>query len=239
MHRCIAHFVGLHSMYQLHHGDCLDVLPTLAAGSVDAVICDPPYFLPATHYNVRSGTSRSLTDLGILEFYFNAVFIAMRRVLKPDGFMYAFCDGQSYPVFFCTAYPHFKKLRPLIWDKMTSFNGYAWRHQHELILFGESEQSPAVKTGDGDILRCRAVPVSEREHLAEKPVELLAKLIEKTTPKNGVVLDPFMGSGTTGHAAANTNRRFIGIERDATYFAIAQERIAAAYAPLAAMERAS
>ncbi len=58
-------------------------------------------------------------------------------------------------------------------------------------------------------------------------------------PKGATVLDPYMGSGTTGVACANTGRAFIGIERDEHYFAIASERIAAAYAPLAAMERAS
>jgi site-specific DNA-methyltransferase (adenine-specific) len=224
--------------YQLYNADCLDVLPTLAPGSVDAVICDPPYFLPATHYNVRSRVFRSLSDVGILEHFFRDFFIAVRRVLKPDGFLYAFCDGQSYPVFYATAYPHFRRLRPLIWDKVTSFNGYSWRHQHELILFAESDESPAVKTGDGDIIKCRAVPIDDREHLAEKPTELLRKLIEKTTPPNGIVIDPFMGSGTTGHACGNLGRRFIGIEKDAGYFAIAEERIATAYAPLRHMQQA-
>lgn len=214
--------------YQLLHGDCLEIMAGMDAQCVDAIVTDPPYFLPATHYNTRSGTARSLTDLGILEFYFSAVFTEARRVLKPDGFVYVFCDGQSYPVFFCTAYPHFKKLRPLIWDKMTSFNGYSWRHQHELILFAESEKSPAVKTGDGDILKCRAVPIASRDHLAEKPVDLIAKLIDKTTLADGIVFDPFMGSGTTGVAAIQGGRRFVGIEKNHAYFEIAQKRIAEA-----------
>lgn len=208
----------------LHQGDCLEIMRDMPPDSVDTVITDPPYFLPAVHYNTRSASARSLSDLSILNHYFRDFFLAIRRVLKPDGFLYTFCDGQSYPVFYVTAYPHFKRLRPLIWDKQTSINGYAWRHQHELILFGESKESRSVPTGDGDILRCRAVPIRERIHLAQKPVDLLCKLVEKTTPAGGVVFDPFMGSGSTAEAASKKNCRFVGIEIDPSYFDITQKR---------------
>jgi site-specific DNA-methyltransferase (adenine-specific) len=184
------------------------------------------------YYNTRSRTFRSLSDIGILEHFFRDVFTACRHVLKPDGFLYAFCDGQSYPVFYATAYPHFKRLRPIIWDKQVSFSGYSWRHQHEMILFAESEDSPAVKTGDGDVLKCRAVPINDREHLAEKPPELLARLIAKTTPPLGLVLDPFAGSGSTGQAALSVGRSFIGIEREAAYVEIARKRIVDAQAQM-------
>lgn len=210
----------------LYHGDALSVLAALPRHSVDAVVTDPPYFLPASHYSVRSGTFRSLGDLSMLEHFFRDVFAVLARVLKPTGFLYAFCDGQSYPVFYATAFPHFKRVRPLIWDKQTSFNGYAWRHQHELIMFGEREDSPNVKTGDGDILRCRAVPIDDRDHLAEKPDELLTKLIDKTTPAGGVVLDPFIGSGSTLRAARFLGRKAIGIDIEERYCRMAIDRLA-------------
>lgn len=222
----------------LHLGDCLEVMRTLPDGCVDAVVTDPPYFLPAAHYNTRSATARSLSDLSILNHYFRDFFETVRRVLKPDGFLYCFCDGQSYPVFYVTAYPHFKRVRPLVWDKGTSINGYSWRHQHELILFAESEDSPAVPTGDGDILKCRAVPINDREHLAQKPIELLGRLIDKTTPKGGIVLDPFMGSCTTGLAALSVERGFVGIEMDETYFALSEKRIAEAQLQMPLLEYA-
>jgi site-specific DNA-methyltransferase (adenine-specific) len=211
--------------YVLHHGDALDVLRTLPDASVDSVVCDPPYFLPTTHYSVRSRSFRSLSDLSILEHFFRDVFTAVRRVLRPTGFAYFFCDGQSYPAFYAVGYRHFRALRPLIWDKQVSINGYAWRHQHELILFCESSEAPQVRTGDGDVLRCRAVPINDRLHLAEKPVELLARLIAKTTPPGGLVLDPFAGSGSTGVAALQGGYRFIGIEREAEYVEIARRRL--------------
>jgi site-specific DNA-methyltransferase (adenine-specific) len=209
-------------------GDCLEVLPTLGTGIANAIVTDPPYFVPATHYQTRTGSSRSLTDLGILEHYFSSVFRRINTVLTDDGFAYVFCDGQSYPVMYCCAYPYFKAQRPLVWDKLVAFTGYGWRHQHELILWCQRENAPAVPTGDGDILKCRAVAIKERGHLAEKPVELLEKVIQKTKPK--VVLDPFMGSGSTGEACLNTGGCvFIGIEKEPRYFDLACQRIESVY----------
>lgn len=209
----------------IYHGDCLTVLAGLPADAVDAVVTDPPYFLPASHYSVRSGSFRSLGDLSMLEHFFRDVFAACARVLKPTGFLYAFCDGQSYPPFYATAFPHFRNIRPLIWDKQTSVNGYAWRHQHELIMFASMPDAPNVKTGDGDIIRERAVPIGDRNHLAEKPETVLTRLIDKTTPEGGTVLDPFAGSGSTLRAARFLGRKAIGVEVEQRYCDVTVARL--------------
>lgn len=210
---------------KLYLGDCLEVLPTLEANSVDAVICDPPYFLPATHYQTRRQFARSLSDIGMLEHFYRDLFTECSRVLKETGCFYVFCDGQSYPVFFSQVYPHVRRVVPLIWDKVVSFNGYSWRHQHELIMFAEKWKAPAIPTGDGDIIKFRAVPVGDRTHPAEKPVGLIEKLIEKSCPVGSTIIDPFMGSGATGKACARTGRNFIGIEKDERYFRDAKVEI--------------
>lgn len=212
---------------KLYRGDCLEILPTLPAGSVDAVVTDPPYFQPATHYcptRDEGSPKKTIGDMSILEFFFASFIKESVRTTKQIGSVYIFCDGQSYPIVFTGLYQFVKRVRPLIWDKIISFNGYTWRHQHELIAFGELPDSPQIPTSEGDIIRCRAVRVGDRSHPAEKPIELLAKLISKT-PKNSTILDPFMGSGTTGVACVQTGRNFIGIEIDEHYFAIAQKRI--------------
>lgn len=210
----------------LYRGEAITLLRELPSASVDAVITDPPYFVPASHYSTRTGSFRSLADLSMLEHFFRDVFKEIARVVGPTGVVYAFCDGQSYPAFYAVCYQHFPKVRPLIWDKQTSINGYAWRHQHELILFAEGEKAPKVPTGDGDVLAARAVPIGDREHLAQKPIPLLRRLVSKTK-SGGVVLDPFMGSGSTGIAATLEGRDFIGFEMSETYFELAKERIAA------------
>lgn len=207
----------------LHMGDCREILPTLAG--LDAIVTDPPYFLPAVHYNTRKEFPRSLTDLGILEHYFDGFFGEANLALNDGGVAYVFCDGQSYPAFYATAYRHFRKLRPLIWDKITAFSGYTWRHQHELILFLEKSEADSVATGDGDIIRCAAVKVDERDHPAEKPPKLIERLVRKSVAERGTVCDPFMGSAATGVACVRSGRKFVGIERDPAYFDIACARL--------------
>src|ERR1700685_1344108 len=168
-------------MIDIKQGDCLELMKGLADESVDCIITDPPYFLPAVHYQTRKQFSRNFSDLGILESFFKNVFKEFSRVIKKNGTIYVFCDGQSYPLFYYHLYPFCKSVRPLIWDKKTSINGYSWRHQHELIIFAEMPQAKPVPSGDGDIIRYSAVKVDDRKHPAEKPIELLEQFIKKST----------------------------------------------------------
>ena len=207
------------------HGDCLEILPSMKEERVDLVLTDPPYFLPATHYQTRKQFSRNFSDLGILEHFIKDIFRELNRVTKNDGVIYVFCDGQSYPLFYYHLYPFCKSVRPLIWDKKTSINGYSWRHQHEIIIFAEKPQTKPVPSGDGDILRFSAVKVDNRIHPAEKPVELLEAFINKSTKENDFILDPFLGSGTTLVACKQLGRKGIGIEIEEKYCAIAKERL--------------
>ena len=98
-----------------------------------------------------------------------------------------------------------------------------------MILFAEMNDAPNVATGDGDIIRYRAVAIDDRDHPAEKPVGLLRKLIEKSTQAGQKVLDPFTGSGSCGEACAESGRYFIGIEKEKDYFELAKARIENAY----------
>ena len=206
-------------------GDCIDVLQTIPEDSIDLVVADPPYFLPAQHYNTRTQFGRNFADLGLLESLFKQVFNQLKRVVKETGTIYLFCDGQSYPLFFYHLYPFCKKVRPIIWDKLVSINGYSWRHQHEIILFAEMPNAPLVKTGDGDIIKCRAVPVKKRLHPAQKPEEVIIKLIKKSAVENALVLDPFCGSGTTLVCAKRLGYNWIGIDISPEYVEIAEKRL--------------
>lgn len=189
------------------------------------MLTDPPYFLPAKHYETRRLFSRNFSDLAIVEGFFKMIWEQIDRVVKDDGLIYVFCDGQSYPLFFYYMFFITKTCRPLIWDKKVSFNGYYWRHQHELILFGVRKEKHKIPTGKGDILRFNAVKVDIREHPAEKPTELIKELLNISN-QSDTILDPFMGSGTTGVACKELGRKFIGIEIEKKYYDIAVKRIA-------------
>ncbi len=198
--------------------------PSSQHPQIDLVLTDPPYSLPARISGTRQLFYRSLTELSILEYFFRDFFSWCNKVVKDSSVYYIFCDGQSYPVFYSLLYGYVKSVRPLIWDKKTSINRYSWRHQHELIIFAEMANAPLVKTGDGDILRFSAVPVMERRHPAEKPVDLLCNLIAKSAKANSIILDPFMGVGSSIVATKKLNRKSIGIEIEEKYCEIAANR---------------
>ena len=207
----------------IYHGDCREILPSLE--KVDLVLTDPPYFLPIQSYVGTRGNGyqkRMLGDLSVLKGYFELVFSDFEKVLKSNGTYYVFCDAKSYPIFWQVMFPLCKNVRLLIWDKQISYNGYTWRHQHELIAWGELDETERIPTGDGDIIKCRGVLQADRNHPAEKPVEVITKLMGKHPA--GIVLDPFMGSGTTAVACKDLNRKCIGIEIEEKYCEIAAKR---------------
>jgi len=210
---------------QVIQGDCVEILKTFPENSIDLIITDPPYFLPAQHYQTRKKFRRNFADLGILESFFKNLFYEFERTLKRSGRLYVFCDGQSYPLFYFHLYPFCKTVRPLIWDKITSINGYSWRHQHELIVFAELPNAPLIKTGDGDILRGRAVPVNKRLHPAQKPEEIIIKLIQKSAQRGELILDPFCGSGTILVCAKRLGYDWVGIDISEEYCEIAKSRV--------------
>jgi site-specific DNA-methyltransferase (adenine-specific) len=209
----------------IYNEDCFETMKRMENNSIDAIITDPPYFLPASHYCTRKQFNRNFSDLGILEHFFKDIFLEFKRILKDTGVIYMFCDGQSYPLFYYHLFPFCKSVRPLIWDKKTSINGYSWRHQHELIIFAEIKNAPKVPTGDGDILRFSAVKVNDRIHPAQKPIELLESFILKSTKENDLIYDPFAGSGSTLLACKNLNRRYIGSELSSDYFNTLKTRL--------------
>ena len=207
----------------IYHGDCRGILPTLE--KVDLVLTDPPYFLPIQSYVGTRGNGyqkRMIGDLSVLKGYFELVFSDFEKVLNNTGTYYVFFDAKSYPIFWQVMFPLCKNVRLLIWDKLISYNGYTWRHQHELIAWGELDATERIPTGDGDVIKCRGVLQADRNHPAEKPIKVLEKLISKHSA--GTVLDPFMGSGSTLIAAKSFNRKCIGIEIEEKYCEIAAKR---------------
>ena len=137
---------------KIYLGECVEIMKEIETQTIDTIIIDPPYFLPVTHYQTRKKLVKNFADLGILEYFFKNVFEQFKRIIKSTGTIYIFCDGQSYPLFWFYMFPFAKTVRPLIWDKKTSINGYSWRHQHEIILFGEMGDAIPVPSGDGYIL---------------------------------------------------------------------------------------
>ena len=202
---------------QYYNGDCLEVLPLTPDNCLDLIIIDPPFIVPK-HFATRTFFRKGFGELGVMEFFFKNVFSQIERTLKDTGMFYVHCSEDSYPLFWYYTYPFTKKVRLLTWNKVNSINGYHWRHQTEFILFGIMPNTPKVPTGDGDIIECRAVKAKDRVHGAEKPMELIDKLILKSSQEGDIVADFFAGSGVVLKSAKKLKRNYFGIEYDKGYY---------------------
>ena len=195
--------------------DCRDVLPTL--GNVDAVVTDPPYGI----FKKRGGDGKMFGKDTIYSVDQTAAIWDKRpdseTLKKLKEFPTYIIWGGNYFADDLGASPGL-----LVWDKQTGDNTYA-----------DGELAFTNATGTMRIIKhqwCGAFKDSERGeravHPTQKPIEIMKWAIGFT---NGTVLDPFMGSGTTGVACAKLGRKFIGIEIEPKYFDIACRRIEQAY----------
>ena len=210
----------------IYHGDCREVIPHIPR-LVDAVITDPPFFMPATHYQSRVEWQRSWSDTSVLSAFWATILEATLQKLRKTGHFLTFCNGDSYPVFYPEMYRRFDYLKSLVWDKGHVGLGRVWRNQHELIIAARWNEAVFNEDGElrSDVLRFTATPSADREHPVEKPRSLLDSLLVPTVQRGGTVLDPFMGSGTLLEAAKNCDRKAIGIEGEERYCEIAARRL--------------
>lgn len=192
----------------LYLGDCREILPTL--GKVDAVVTDPPYGIAATWkggFSAKHGWAKAERESGLRNAWDGQPPTAetMRLVLTA-GDQQIIWGGNYF------------ELPPsrcwLVWNK-----------PERGFTLAEAE---LAWTSRDNVVRVFDAPRSEpdREHPTQKPVALMAWCVQKTT---GTILDPFMGSGTTGVACAKLGRKFIGVEIEPRYFDIACKRIEEAY----------
>jgi len=195
-------------------GDCLEVLPTLEPGSVDAVVTDPPYGIGA-----HAGTGKyGRTKWGFGE-------VAAWDNSSPSGNTIASVTSCArHTIVWGMNYFDLPPTRKyLVWDKGAGFKGRD---------FAECEL--AWCSWDGNAVIFHRDPLAKRDyigkqHPTQKPVALMEWCLSLLPSPSSTILDPFMGSGTTGVACVRTGRKFIGIEKEPKYFEIAKRRIQEAY----------
>lgn len=230
-------------------GDALLLLRDVADNSIDAVVTDPPYSSGGAFRSDRGGSARakylttgSASVDRLPEFYgdnrterglllWSSLWLSEAwRVSRQGAALAVFCDWRSLPV---------------VSDALQS-GGWSWRgtgvwikppgksrptagglwNDTEYVLWGS--KGPRV---EGECLpgtwQCAAPSSATRLHVTEKPRQILNDLV-RLAPPDGIVLDPFMGSGSTGIAAITQGRRFVGFELSPEYHRIASERLAAA-----------
>lgn len=201
----------------LYLADCMDVLPAL--GKVDAVVTDPPYGIGAGAY-ARGGTQYGASkakckEYAIKEWDDKAPQEVVNFLLNMKTNLIIFGGNYFYlPPSKCW----------LVWDKQNGEgSGYAdcelaWTNLDKAVRRVYWRWAGMLQKNMGD-------KKEERFHPTQKPVGVMEWCINHLPPDTQTILDPFMGSGTTGVACVKMGRKFIGIERDPEYFEIACKRI--------------
>lgn len=192
----------------LHLGDCMDILPTL--DKVDAVITDPPYGINiASRGTVGTSKNAVAKDYGKSDWDKNPPSKELIDLLRANSDWQAFFGGNYFylPPTSCW----------LVWDKLNTGDfadcELAWTNWPKAVRRIQWRWNGMIRQGNED-----------RFHPTQKPLQVMKWVID-LCPKADTILDPFMGSGTTGVAAVQMGRKFIGIEREPKYFDIACKRI--------------
>jgi site-specific DNA-methyltransferase (adenine-specific) len=232
--------------YSLHRGDALQVLRGLPDASVDAVITDPPYCSgsqtmagrarPTGDKYVNGGTKKVLPDFEG-DFRDQRGFLAWaslwlsecHRVTRPGGHLLAFIDWRMLPTMTdAVQVAGWVWQGIVVWDKTNGCRPQRgrFRSQSEYVVWASRG---AIDTASHPVVLPGVIPVHPNRggklHQVGKPEPLMDQLVG-IVPRGGTVLDPFMGSATTGVAALRAGLRFIGSELSPGYFRTAEQRLA-------------
>ena len=219
------------------HGEAQDVLEKMVEyeAEVDGICIDPPWMPVGTAYPASSVSAskdkskrsgKQWSDYLTLKMAFSGVFRLMREVQSEHGATMIFCGTVPSAMFVQLALPLWTRQCICVWHKRKGRVWLPFTCLPEYILFCVSD--PFYKPDDVEVnyavFEHAPVPVAERIHDAEKPVELLRDLVRLTTPPGGVVLDCFAGSVSTMRAARNIGRKCLAIEADDEFFARAADK---------------
>lgn len=201
--------------FQLTRGDAVAWLRTLPDESIDLVVTDPPYESLEKHRAIGTTTRLKHSKASSNDWFeifpnarFGELFAEVFRVLRKNSHFYLFCDPETMFVAKPLAEEAgFKFWKPLIFDKVQIGMGYHYRARYECILFFEKGKRKLNDLGIADII---THPRVRNGYPAEKPTQVASVLIGQSTEPGALVIDPFMGSGSTGVAAVGLGRNFMG-----------------------------
>ena len=248
--KTIENFEKITDYSAIANGDCLNVLKQIEANSIDLVLTDPPYnlglFMQERNTNIKGMRDNHFAFSGwddmIYEDWLKSLdtfFAEIARVLKKKGTLLMFMSlikvetiinlAQKYGFYYKTVG---------IWHKTNPMPRNMDLHfinSTEAWIYFISDSRTGTFNNNGkvihDFIETGLTSSKEKifgKHPTQKPERLISQLVNLLSNENDVVLDPFMGSGTTGVAAERLKRQFLGIELDENYYNISKQRIEAA-----------
>ena len=228
-------------MIKLLYGNCFDLLEQIENNSVDLVITDPPYehvmggmkckWLNNGTWSGKSYMTQKMSQFGYAEVI---RFLDMVKPKMKKVNMYVFCSKLQLSHYLEWVKREKLKYDLLIWNKglrgLKSTKFYAQDIEYIVRIYQDGVSLRKVPGPDGKskvnyYCKCQSYPQPRGSHESMKPLKLIEQYIELSSDIGGVVLDPFMGSGTTGVACQNLERHFIGMEKEKDFYDLARERI--------------
>lgn len=209
---------------RIYNEDCLEGMKRISDNTVDLVVTDPPYCIGTT----SNGQKGSWTDNNLIRPFFDAYFRELKRVCKDKSELYINTDWRTYPFLYPIMQKYFNIKNLIVWDYEWIKAGSYYRFSHEFIIYAiQGDVKRKFSASERDVWRIRPINFTSKEklHNAQKPIELVQKMIMNSSNEGDVILDTFMGSGTTAIACIENNRNYIGFEIDENYYQTALRRI--------------
>ena len=209
---------------KITNADCLDILKQLPDKCIDLVLTDPPYGMNFQSNHRKEKHEKIANDDNLL--WLPEYMKEISRVKKEDAMCYFFCSWHNVDLFKQEIEKFFPVKNILIWEKNNTgmgdlFADYA--PQYDMIIFCNPKNKKLQGGRDSTILK---YPRTGNEfHPTQKPVDLIAKLIRKSTNENDVVLDTFAGSCPVAFACVDMKRNFICVEKDFDYWKASCKRL--------------
>ena len=233
--------------YELWQGDCLELMKNIKDESIDMILCDPPYGTTACKWDtiipfepMWEQINRVIKPNGAICLFGSEPFSSALRMSNIKNFKYDWIWNKKKG-----GNPLLSKIQPIKITENISVFGKNKVNYYPIMTERDKPKSRGKNTGrksettnnawtenkiythfyPKNIIEFSNASQKGKVHPTQKPVDLLEYLINTYTKEDETILDFTMGSGSTGVAAMNTNRKFIGIELEQQYFDIAQKRI--------------
>ena len=220
--------------------DSRDVIKRIPDNSIDLILTDPPYNLAKhstgnIHFTYRKSINNDIAEWDTVEFNPEDWAPEFIRILKPTGNLFIFTSYNQLGRWYNCLNHKFDVSNFMIWHKTNPTpkifkSGFlnscemiftCWNKKHTWNFTSQDEMHNFIESPVCSYPK----RLREPKHPTQKPISILKKMIKIASNENDIVFDPFMGVGSTGVAAIELNRRFIGIEKEPTYFNAAKKRI--------------